>query len=107
VVGYASSALFDRENPLNPINRRIDILVLTKKAQHSIESAQPQAIESADTAAPAAALEEPADTVAPAAESEQPPELGEQLNIFEDGVPFDGQIESGQPLVREPVDTPD
>jgi chemotaxis protein MotB len=30
VVGYASSALFDREHPFNPINRRIDIIVLTK-----------------------------------------------------------------------------
>ena len=37
VVGYASSALFDRKDPLNPVNRRIDILVLTKKAQRSIE----------------------------------------------------------------------
>ena len=37
VVGYASSALFDRDKPLNPVNRRIDIIVLTKKAQRSIE----------------------------------------------------------------------
>lgn len=29
VVGYASSALFDREDPFNPVNRRIDIVVLT------------------------------------------------------------------------------
>src|SRR5690554_5631304 len=40
VVGYASSALYDREDPLNPINRRIDILVLTKRAQRSIEGEQ-------------------------------------------------------------------
>ncbi|MGH8355286.1 MAG: flagellar motor protein MotB, partial [Pseudomonas sp.] len=37
VVGYASSALFDRQDPLNPVNRRIDIIVLTKKAQRAIE----------------------------------------------------------------------
>ena len=40
VVGYASSSLFDRENPLNPVNRRIDIIVLTKKAQRTIEGEQ-------------------------------------------------------------------
>ena len=40
VVGYASSALFDREHPFNPVNRRIDIVVLTKKAQRAIEGAQ-------------------------------------------------------------------
>lgn len=38
VVGYASSALFDRADPLNPVNRRIDIIVLTRKAQRSIEA---------------------------------------------------------------------
>ena len=43
VVGYASSALFDRKDPFNPVNRRIDILVLTKKAQRSIEGEQPGA----------------------------------------------------------------
>jgi chemotaxis protein MotB len=37
VVGYASSALFDRTDPLDPVNRRIDIVVLTKKAQKAIE----------------------------------------------------------------------
>src|SRR3989338_3946908 len=40
VVGYASSALFDRDNPLNPVNRRIDIVVLTTNAQRAIEGEQ-------------------------------------------------------------------
>lgn len=31
VVGYASSSLYDKDRPENPINRRIDIVVLTKK----------------------------------------------------------------------------
>lgn len=47
VVGYASSALFDRNDPFNPVNRRIDILVLTKKAQRSIEGEQSDAAEGA------------------------------------------------------------
>ncbi|MDP3847143.1 MAG: flagellar motor protein MotB [Pseudomonas sp.] len=87
VVGYASSALFDRADPLNPVNRRIDIVVLTKKAQRSIEGAQ-----EADPAAPAepgAATEgapgEPGAPPAPIAEPLQAPELREKLNIFEDG----------------------
>lgn len=80
VVGYASSALFDREDPFNPVNRRIDIVVLTKKAQRAIEGeqgangeapAQGQAPAAAPSGAPAEAL--PAD------------QLRERLNIFESG----------------------
>jgi chemotaxis protein MotB len=33
VVGLASSVLFDRENPYNPINRRISIIVMTRTAE--------------------------------------------------------------------------
>ena len=33
VVGLASSVLFDRQNPYNPINRRISIIVMTKSAE--------------------------------------------------------------------------
>lgn len=32
VVGLASSVLFDRQNPQNPINRRISIVVMTAAA---------------------------------------------------------------------------
>lgn len=76
VVGYASSALFDRKDPYNPVNRRIDILVLTKKAQRSIEGEQPDA---GDTSAPQAASPATDDPL-------QPQALRERLNIFEDGV---------------------
>ena len=82
VVGYASSALFDREDPLNPVNRRIDIVVLTKKAQRAIEGAQSDAAgDAAETpAVPDAALPPAVD------EPVQPEQLRERLNIFEDGV---------------------
>ena len=40
VVGYASSVLFDKAHPTDPVNRRIDIVVLTKKAQQEIEGEQ-------------------------------------------------------------------
>ncbi|MBU0900658.1 MULTISPECIES: flagellar motor protein MotB [Pseudomonas] len=83
VVGYASSALFDRENPLNPVNRRIDIVVLTKKAQRAIEGAQSDVGAGDVPAAPGAP-----DAVAPSAPDDPLPDgqLRERLNIFEDGV---------------------
>ncbi|WP_334131993.1 OmpA family protein, partial [Silanimonas lenta] len=33
VVGTASTVLFDQENPTNPINRRISIIVMNKAAE--------------------------------------------------------------------------
>lgn len=33
VVGLASASLFDKDDPLNPINRRISIIVMNKKAE--------------------------------------------------------------------------
>lgn len=36
VVGLSSAVLFDSTDPLNPINRRISIIVLNKKAEDSI-----------------------------------------------------------------------
>ncbi len=40
VVGLASSALYDEKDPLNPVNRRISIIVLNKKTQAEIEDAE-------------------------------------------------------------------
>lgn len=81
VVGYASSALFDRNDPLNPVNRRIDILVLTKKAQRDIEGEQSDA-EATKPAADTSAAAPPANSGEPL----QAAPLRERLNIFEDGV---------------------
>ena len=33
VVGLSSAVLFDKKNPLNPVNRRISIIVMNKKAE--------------------------------------------------------------------------
>ena len=87
VVGYASSALFDRENSLNPVNRRIDIVVLTKKAQRAIEGEQGDAAADEAPAVPGAAPVAPA-AAAPAAPGDPLPDgqLRERLNIFEEGV---------------------
>ncbi|MFP8966935.1 flagellar motor protein MotB [Pokkaliibacter sp. CJK22405] len=40
IVGYASSALFNPKDPNDPRNRRIDILVLSKKAEQAIKTGQ-------------------------------------------------------------------
>ncbi|RRJ82322.1 flagellar motor protein MotB [Aestuariirhabdus litorea] len=37
VVGYGESILFDTANPTNPVNRRIDILIMSKRTQNNIE----------------------------------------------------------------------
>jgi chemotaxis protein MotB len=81
VVGYASSALFDRVSPLNPVNRRIDIVVLTKRAQRAIEG------DAAVNDAPADAGAAPSvpDATAPGEPLPDGP-LRERLNIFEEGV---------------------
>ncbi|MEX6501489.1 flagellar motor protein MotB [Pseudomonas zhanjiangensis] len=84
VVGYASSALFDRDDPLNPVNRRIDIVVLTKKAQRAIEGEQDGSGDSSpaappDQAAPTASPVEPAAAPLPSTE------VRERLNIFDQG----------------------
>ena len=80
VVGYASSALFDRADPFNPVNRRIDIVVLTKKAQRAIEGEQ-----GANGDAPAPD-QVPATTPSDApAEALPEHQLRERLNIFEGG----------------------
>ncbi|MBB3102495.1 flagellar motor protein MotB [Azomonas macrocytogenes] len=88
VVGYSSTVLFDRQDPLSAANRRIEILVLTKKAQESIEgdSSRPDALQPGNPS--------PAVPAKPAAGSVRPGEAGplsatqlrEQLDIFEDGV---------------------
>ncbi|WP_339080227.1 flagellar motor protein MotB [Pseudomonas sp. TMP9] len=87
VVGYASSALFDREDPLNPINRRIDIVVLTKKAQRAIEGDTGTGAPAEPGVTPVAPdAGAPAPAPAPAAEPLLDGQLRERLNIFEEGV---------------------
>lgn len=55
VVGLASSVLFDKENPRNPINRRISIIVMNKATEEAIqreESMQPMSDIPMDEVAP-------------------------------------------------------
>jgi len=41
IVGLGSSVLFDPDDPLNPINRRISIVVLNERAEQSFREQQP------------------------------------------------------------------
>lgn len=46
IVGFASTVLFDKQDPYNPINRRISIIVMTRateEAMRGMESARPSA----------------------------------------------------------------
>lgn len=67
VVGLSSSVLFDRQNPQNPINRRISIVVMTKDAEAtSLAGAGPAVGMSAATVDPdVQAATAPAPEVAP------------------------------------------
>ena len=87
-LGLSGCLSFDRKNPFNPVNRRIDIIVLTKKAQRNIEGEQgtPDAPPASD--APAAPGSAAPGAAAPAGAGEapmQPRELRQKLNLFEDG----------------------
>ncbi len=56
VVGLSSSVLFDKQNPMNPINRRISIVVMTKAAE---------ALALNDSGVPVGAIEPDGDVQAP------------------------------------------
>lgn len=65
VSGFASSMLYDTKDPYNPVNRRIDILVLNKRAQDALEGGE---------------VEGTAEAI------KQSKPMRERLNIFEDGL---------------------
>ncbi|WP_304639638.1 flagellar motor protein MotB [Pseudomonas sp.] len=106
VVGYADSALFDRRDPLNPVNRRIDIVVLNKRAEDQMLDAVSPVSENtaADEASelPASTLVPPLSTApaVPAAPAQiAPPDNApaaaqgaardnRPLNLFESEVPL-------------------
>ncbi|GAA6130890.1 flagellar motor protein MotB [Halopseudomonas sabulinigri] len=98
VVGYADSALFDREDPLSATNRRIDIVVLNHQAEAQLresaetEPAAAEAVEQALQEAPAPPVPspapEPASALPAAAEPATAPgdvaPAPRSLNLFED-----------------------
>ena len=77
VVGLSSAVPFDKDNPMSPVNRRISIIVMNKRAEEAItkEGEKPSAAEVAATAAPdPAAPAAPAAPVDPKAEAARAPQ---------------------------------
>ena len=71
--------MYDREDPYNPSNRRIDILVLTQRALHSIEGEMQETPESTEPAESSAVpVDEPSTAI------EIP--TSDSLNVCEEGV---------------------
>lgn len=69
VVGFGAAVLFDKQNPLNPINRRISIVVMTKAAEEAAlgqSESMPVAM-TATSGTPPAAPAAPTTTATPAA----------------------------------------
>jgi chemotaxis protein MotB len=71
VVGLSSAVLFDKTNPINPINRRISIIVLNKETEDAIlhdegklDQTTAEAMKLSETEKPGSAAQTPA--VAPA-----------------------------------------
>lgn len=56
VVGLSSSVLFDKDNPRNPINRRISIIVMTRQAEEAALRTDKPAVVAPAAAAPAPAV---------------------------------------------------
>ena len=63
VVGLASSVLFDKSNPQNPINRRISIVVMSQEAEAAALNQADSLPVPVATVVPAAAATAPADGV--------------------------------------------
>jgi chemotaxis protein MotB len=75
VMGVASSMPFSQEDPLAPVNRRISIVVLNKRAQAEIESAN--AVKAGLAVSPPAnAQQQPASAPAPAGVQPAAPDTG-------------------------------
>jgi chemotaxis protein MotB len=58
IVGLASSVLFDKNDPLNPINRRISIIVMTKRAEEAALTTDAPLVRAAQPASPVAETED-------------------------------------------------
>ena len=108
VVGLASSVLFDKQDPYDPINRRISIIVLNKATEKAIgldrsdESASPVRAAEAMPAARAEKAQTPVTTAAPAPEGKPILKKGTPGDAAAQGDPMSQAIEGalGPPPTR-------
>ncbi len=82
VVGYAESAPFDIDDPLNPINRRIEIVVLNKRAERMMVDSTRGEMRPMPDDSPVPETE--GDSTAPQRQPGPPP-----ANLFEDAGSLD------------------
>jgi len=83
VVGLASSALFDKTNPSNPINRRISIILLSQAAEEQTrkyDELEPDEASGAASTVDAASAGTPTSAAAPAPETIADPPLRDAAN---------------------------
>jgi chemotaxis protein MotB len=83
VVGLASSALFDKENPSNPINRRISIILLSQAAEEQTrkyDELEPDAAGELEAAANVGSAAEATAASAPAPDTIPDPALRDAAN---------------------------
>jgi chemotaxis protein MotB len=74
VTGLASSVLFDKQNPRNPVNRRISIVVMTRAAEEQAQHIDIPSAASADAPVPEFVVDPaPAGSEAPAPDIALPP----------------------------------
>ncbi len=73
VVGLASSVLFVKDEPLSPINRRISIIVMTRRAEDAALSTDAPTSGSPAPGEPASSVAKPAAVGAPAADGAPAP----------------------------------
>jgi chemotaxis protein MotB len=97
VVGLGSSLPLDTEDPRNPMNRRISLVVLNDKTERQIRGLPEEPVEEIQNEAEAAQVlglggEEPAD-------GEQPPAPADEEQAPVEGAPADrlAQPAPGQP----------
>jgi chemotaxis protein MotB len=79
VQGLASSVLLDRDDALNPVNRRISIIVMNREAEERFFRTTPDAADAADPAASAAAAPTPMAASAPLAPVDIVPQVRPSL----------------------------
>jgi len=60
VVGLSSAVLLDKEDPFNPINRRISIIVMNKKAEELVQNGGSSSLDVSSDADVKDGLSEPA-----------------------------------------------
>jgi len=121
VVGLSSAVLFDKDNPFNPINRRISIIVLNKETEDAIlhddgkleqttaESEKPAAANASPVSSPSPVAAEPAAAASARTADQPPPQVPTTAKVAPAAVPAKttpaGVTPPPPPLPAKPAQT--